>query len=64
MKGRNPETDASVLEYFKDLWNKGLPVTRKDLMSKAKKYARNSNISFKASCVWCENLRRKMMDKN
>jgi hypothetical protein len=26
-KGRNPEIDASVLEYFKDLQNKGLPVT-------------------------------------
>jgi hypothetical protein len=24
-KGRNPETDASVLEYFKNLQNKGLP---------------------------------------
>jgi hypothetical protein len=28
-KGRNPETDTSVLEYFKEPQNKGLPVTRK-----------------------------------
>jgi hypothetical protein len=35
--------DASVLEYFKDLRNERLPVTREDLMLKAKKCARNSN---------------------
>jgi hypothetical protein len=32
-KGRNPEIDASVSEYFKDIRNKGLPITREALMS-------------------------------
>jgi hypothetical protein len=36
MKVRNSETDASILEYFKDLQNIGLPVTREALMSVAK----------------------------
>jgi hypothetical protein len=31
-KGRNPETDASVLQCFKDLRNEGLSVTRETLM--------------------------------
>jgi hypothetical protein len=47
MKGRNPEIDASVLEYFKDY-----EITREALMSKAKECARNSNIPVKASCGW------------
>jgi hypothetical protein len=47
------ETDASVLEYFKDLQNKGLPVTREALISKAKECATNGNISFKVSRRWC-----------
>jgi hypothetical protein len=50
-KGRNPKTDVSVLEYFKDLQKKGLPVTREALTSKAKECARNSNICFKAKCA-------------
>jgi hypothetical protein len=33
---RNPQIGASVLEYFKDLQNKGLPVTREALMKKLK----------------------------
>jgi hypothetical protein len=32
-KGRNPEIDASLLEYLKDLRNKGLPVFREALIS-------------------------------
>jgi hypothetical protein len=35
-KGRKPEIYASVLEYFEDLRNNGLPVTRETLMSKQK----------------------------
>jgi hypothetical protein len=35
-KGRYPATYACVSEYFKDLQNKGLPVTREALMSKQK----------------------------
>jgi hypothetical protein len=53
-KGRNPETDASVLEYFKDLQNKELPVTN----VKAEERARNS-IPFKASCGWCEKFKKR-----
>jgi hypothetical protein len=44
--------DASVLEHFKDLRNKGLPVTREASMSKAKECAGHSNIPFKASRGW------------
>jgi hypothetical protein len=33
-EGRNPEIDASVLEYSKDIRNKGLSVTKKASMSK------------------------------
>jgi hypothetical protein len=51
-RGRNPEINASVLQYFKDSRNEVLPVTREALISKAKGYARNSNITFKT----CENL--------
>jgi hypothetical protein len=29
------------------------------LMSKAKEYARNSNILFKASCGWCEKFMKR-----
>jgi hypothetical protein len=58
-KGRNPEIDASVLEYLRDLRNEGLPVTRKALMSKTKEYARNCNISFKACRGWCEKLMKR-----
>jgi hypothetical protein len=53
-KARNPEADACVLEYFKDLRNKGFPVIREALMSKAKERARNSNIPFKANRGRCE----------
>jgi hypothetical protein len=35
-KGRNPDTDVSVLEYLKELRNKGLPVTKEALMTKTK----------------------------
>jgi hypothetical protein len=57
-KGRNPENDASVLEYFKDLWNKWLPVPREALMSKTKECTGNSNIPFRANCGWCEKFMR------
>jgi hypothetical protein len=50
--------DASVLEYFKYLQNKGLPVTREALMSKAKECARNS-IPFKASHELCEKFMKR-----
>lgn len=39
-KGRNPETDASVLQYFKDLQNKGSSVIMEALMSNVKGCAR------------------------
>jgi hypothetical protein len=55
-KGRNPEIDASILECFKDLRNKGLPISREALMSKAKECTRNSNVPFKASRGWYENF--------
>jgi hypothetical protein len=55
-EGEKSEIGAPVLEYLKDLWNKGLPVTKEALMSEAKECARNSNIPFRASCGWCENL--------
>jgi hypothetical protein len=58
-KGRNPEIDASVLEYFKDLRNKGLPVTMETLMLKAKECPRNSNIPFKNSHGWCEKFMKR-----
>jgi hypothetical protein len=35
-KGRNPKIGDCILEYFRDLQNKGLPVTRETLMSTAK----------------------------
>jgi hypothetical protein len=38
-KWRNHETDVSLLEYFKDLRNEGVPVNREALMSKAKECA-------------------------
>jgi hypothetical protein len=48
--------------YFKDLRNKGLPVTREALMSKSKESDRKSNIPFKASRGWCEKfLKREML---
>jgi hypothetical protein len=53
-KGRNPDSYASVLEYLNNFQNKGLPVTRKALISKAKACARNSNTPFKATYGWCE----------
>jgi hypothetical protein len=53
INGRNPETDASVLEYFIDNQIKGLSVTREALMSKAKQCARNSIVPFEASLGWC-----------
>jgi hypothetical protein len=58
-KGRNPEIDAYVVEYFKDLWNKRLPVTRKTVMSKAKECARNGNIPFKTNHLWCEKFMKR-----
>jgi hypothetical protein len=58
-KGKNPQNDASVLEYFNNLRNKGLPVTREALMSKAKECARNSNVPFKASHGWCEKFMKR-----
>jgi hypothetical protein len=48
-KGEIQRFDASVL-----LQNKGFPVTREALMSKAKECTRNSNIPFKAIRGWCE----------
>jgi hypothetical protein len=60
-KGRNSETDASVLEYLKDLRNKALPVTGEALMSKAKEYSRNSNMPFKACHGWCEKFMKREM---
>jgi hypothetical protein len=53
-----------VLEYFKVLQNKGLPVTREALMSKAKECARNSNIYIKANCGWCEKFMKKAYQYN
>jgi hypothetical protein len=61
-KGRNPEIDE-YLEYFGDLWNKGLPVISEALMSKAKEYARNSNIPFKASHGWCEKFMKREIER-
>jgi hypothetical protein len=43
--------DSSVLEYFKDLQNKGLLVTREALISKAKECARNSNILWEPTTM-------------
>jgi hypothetical protein len=40
-KARHPETDASVLEYFKHF-----PVTREALMSDAEAFIWNCNIPF------------------
>jgi hypothetical protein len=59
-------TDASVLEYFKELRNKELPLSRETLMSKEKKSARNSNILFKTSSGWCEGFmeKRRKLIKN
>jgi hypothetical protein len=53
-KGRNPESDASVLEYFKRLL-----VTREALMSNAEECVRNNNLPFKAGRGCCE----KFMDR-
>jgi hypothetical protein len=52
-------TDASVLEYFRDLRNKGLPASREASTSEAKECAQHSNIPFKASRGWCENFMKR-----
>jgi hypothetical protein len=49
-KGRNPEIEACVLEYFRDLQYERLPVARKAMISKAKECSRNNTVFFKASC--------------
>jgi hypothetical protein len=53
---RNPRISGTVLQCFKDLRNEGLPVTKETLISKAKGYARHSNITFKGSRGCCGNL--------
>lgn len=58
-KGRFPDIDASVLTFFTELRNKGLPVSRKAMMLKAKQIANNNEISFKASRGWCEKFMKR-----
>jgi hypothetical protein len=58
-KWRSPAIDASVLKYFKDLQNKGLPVTGEALMPTARECVRNSNIPFKASHGWYEKFMKR-----
>jgi hypothetical protein len=60
-KGRNLETDTSILEYFKDLQNKGLSASREALMWETKEHARNSNIlvPFKDSHGWYEKFMKR-----
>jgi pyruvate-formate lyase-activating enzyme len=58
-KGRSPEINASLLEYFRDLQNKVLPVTREALMENAKECARKSNVPFKACHGWCEKFMKR-----
>jgi hypothetical protein len=56
-KGRNPKIDASVLEYFKYLWNKGFPVIRE--CQKQKNVLQTITSLFKVSCGWCEKFMKR-----
>lgn len=58
-EGRYPAIDAAVLCYIKELRNKSLPVTRKMIMTKAKQFAKISDISFEASRGWYDNFMKR-----